>query len=153
MWFIHVVHTGLQHDRAEVVESLRSLSQQDIFRSLEACPWKGLMWISWDFSWFPFTVWLLVQCHHFLSYTPVIWCHLPELGDPMPYSGLCGYMHSSREPLLYSPEPLCSLLGDFYDPIHLFAVSLRFALKFPFEGCLHGSRLVTAPRIYVYSPL
>lgn len=41
-----------------------------------------------------------------------------------------GYMHSSREPLLYSPEPLCSLLGDFYDPIHLFAVSLRFALKF-----------------------
>jgi hypothetical protein len=92
MWFIHVVHTGLQHDRAEVVESLRSLSQQDIFRSLEACPWKGLMWISWDFSWFPFTVWLLVQCHHFLSYTPVIWCHLPELGDPMPYSGVCRTM-------------------------------------------------------------
>jgi hypothetical protein len=39
-------------------------------------------------------------------------------------------MYSSKEGSLLQLKPACSLLRDFYDPIHLFAVRLRFALKF-----------------------
>lgn len=77
---------------------------KDILRSLEACPWKGLMWFSWVFSWFPFTVWLLVQCHYFLFYTPIIRCRLPDLGDPMPHSVVCRTMIQTNLTFIMSPR-------------------------------------------------
>ena len=40
------------------------------------------------------------------------------------------WYHTSKGASLYNHEPFYSLLGGFYDPIHLFAVSLRFTLKF-----------------------